>query len=238
MQAPLVVFVPGFMQRGEAWAPVARRVGERYPTLCLDFGTHTFEERLAELLEAAPAGSAVVGYSMGGRLALQAAVRDPERFAALVTVGATAGIEDAAARRARHEADLELAARIEAQPIEATVRDWERQPVFAGQPDELVEAQRPGRLSHDPEDLASLLRSAGQGALEPVWDRIPALATPLLAIAGERDERYAAPAGRLAGLAPRGRAEIVPGGGHAAHLERPDLVGALVLEALRESRVS
>ena len=234
MQAPLVVFVPGYMQRGEAWAPVARRVAERYPTVCLDFRTHTFEERLAELADAAPHGSAVVGYSMGGRLALHLAAREPERFAALITVGASAGIEDPDARRARREADEALAARIESQPIERTVEQWERLPVFAGQPEELVEAQRPGRLSHRPGDLAALLRSAGQGALEPVWERVPSFAAPLVAVAGERDARYVEAARRLAALAPRGRAAVVPGAGHAAHLERPSLVADLVLAALAD----
>jgi 2-succinyl-6-hydroxy-2,4-cyclohexadiene-1-carboxylate synthase len=232
VQAPLVVFIPGFMQRGEAWAPVAQRVAERYPTLCLDFATHTLEERLAELRDAAPPGAAAVGYSMGGRLALEMAVREPERFSALVVVGATAGIEDVDERRARLAADLELASSIEGRSIEATVAEWERQPVFADQAPELVEAQRAGRLSHRPGDLAALLRTAGQGAFEPVWDRIPSLPMPLLAIAGETDARYAAAADRLAALAPRGRATVVPGTGHAAHLERPDLVADLVLAAL------
>jgi 2-succinyl-6-hydroxy-2,4-cyclohexadiene-1-carboxylate synthase len=226
------VFVPGFMQRGEAWAPVAGRVAERYPTLCLDFATHTLGGRLDELRDAAPPGSAVVGYSMGGRLALQLAVREPERFAALVLVGSSAGIEDADERTARLADDLELATWIESAPIEQVVERWEAQPVFAGQPPELVAAQRAGRLSHSPRDLATLLRSAGQGASEPVWDRVAALPMPLVAIAGERDARYAAAARRLAELAPHGRAAAVFDAGHAAHLERPDDVALVVLEAL------
>ncbi|HEX8066376.1 MAG TPA: alpha/beta fold hydrolase [Thermoleophilaceae bacterium] len=232
MQPPLVVFVPGFMQRGDAWAEVARAVGERYPTACLDFATHGFEERLAELRDAAPPGSAVVGYSMGGRLALHLAVREPERLGALVTVGSFAGIEDADARRERAAADEELARWIEGQSIEEVVGRWESLPVFAGQSPELVAAQRLGRLSHEPADLARLLRSAGQAARPPVWDRVASLPMPLLAIAGERDEPYARAASRLAALAPRGEAALVPGAGHAAHLEQPEAVAALILDLL------
>src|SRR5436190_1165066 len=55
---PVVIFVPGFMQRGDAWAPVAGRVGERYPSTCLDFRSHSFEGRLGELREAAGLGAA------------------------------------------------------------------------------------------------------------------------------------------------------------------------------------
>jgi 2-succinyl-6-hydroxy-2,4-cyclohexadiene-1-carboxylate synthase len=227
-----VVFVPGFMQRGEAWAPVAGRVAERYPTLCLDFATHTLDERLAELRAAAPRGATVVGYSMGGRLALQLAAREPGRIGALVTVGSSAGIADPAERARRRAADEELADWIESASIEEVVARWETQPVFAGQPPELVAAQRPGRLAHRPHELAALLRSAGQGAVEPVWDELPKLDAPLLAIAGERDERYVTAAARLAELAPRARALTIPGAGHAAHLERPAAVAAAIEEFL------
>jgi 2-succinyl-6-hydroxy-2,4-cyclohexadiene-1-carboxylate synthase len=227
-----VVFVPGFMQRAAAWSPVAEVVRERYRSVCLDPDTWTVEERLAEIERHAPPGSALVGYSLGGRLALHAALRSPGRYAALVLVGASAGIEDPGERAERRAADEELAAWIEERPIEEVVASWERQPVFAAQPPELVATQRPGRLSHDPRLLARLLRSAGQGALEPVWDRIAELDLPLLAVAGERDERYADAARRLATLAPRGEARLVPSAGHAPQLERPDVVAGLLVEFL------
>jgi 2-succinyl-6-hydroxy-2,4-cyclohexadiene-1-carboxylate synthase len=232
MADPLAIFVPGFMQRGDAWAPVTDVVGERYPSACLDFRTHSFEARLRELREAAPAGSVVVGYSMGGRLALHLAVREPERWAGLVTVGASPGIDDPDERRRRWAADEELASWIERTPIEDVVARWERLPVFEGQSEELVERQRPGRLAHDPRLLARLLRSAGQGALPPVFDDLARLPMPVLALAGERDERYLRAARRIALLAPRGKALPVPGAGHAAHLERPGEVARLLLELL------
>jgi 2-succinyl-6-hydroxy-2,4-cyclohexadiene-1-carboxylate synthase len=228
VQPPLVVFVPGFMQRGHSWDEVARRVGERYPTVCLDFASPS----QAELYGAAPAGSVVVGYSMGGRLLLHAAVAQPERFSAIAVVGATAGIEDEDERRARREADLELAAWMETASIEEVVDRWEALPVFEGQSPELVEAQRSGRLSHDPRELATLLRTAGQGASPAIWDRIGKLPMPLLAIAGERDERYVDAAHRLASLAPAGASSVIAGAGHAAHLERPGLVAAELVRFL------
>jgi 2-succinyl-6-hydroxy-2,4-cyclohexadiene-1-carboxylate synthase len=229
-----VVFVPGFMQRAAAWSPVAEVVRERYRSSCLDPDTWTFEERLAEIAAAAPPGSVLVGYSLGGRLVLHAALREPERYSALVIVGASAGIEHASERAERRAADEALAAWIEQRPIEEVVDRWEAQHVFSTQARELVAAQRPGRLSHHPRLLARLLRSAGQGTLEPVWDRLAELAPPLLAIAGERDERYAAAARRLARDAPHGEARLVPGAGHAPQLERPREVARLVVQFLDE----
>jgi 2-succinyl-6-hydroxy-2,4-cyclohexadiene-1-carboxylate synthase len=229
-----LVFVPGFMQRGDAWREVAERAGEPYRSICLDPRTWTLGERVAEIRAASPPGAVLVGYSLGGRIALRAVLEDPARFAALVLVGVSAGIEDGADREVRLAADEKLATWIERQPIEAVVESWERRPVFAGQSPELKAAQRPGRLSHDPEQLAELLRSAGQGAMEPVWHKLPKLRLPLLAVAGADDARYVPAAERMASLAPKGTARLVPGAGHAPHLEQPDAFAALLREFLDE----
>ena len=228
----MVLFIPGFMQRGDAWRPVAELLPERYPSVLLDHREHSFEGRLSEIADAAsPAGAegaVLVGYSLGGRLALRAVLRDPERYAGLVTVGATAGLDDPSLRSSRAEADDRLASWIEMAPIEDVVSIWERQPLFADQSEALIEEQRPGRMSHDPAELAMLLRTAGQGVLEPVWHELLTLEVPVLAIAGARDEGYVRAAQRMADVAPRGRAAIVEDAGHAAHLERPERVAELI----------
>jgi 2-succinyl-6-hydroxy-2,4-cyclohexadiene-1-carboxylate synthase len=229
----MVLFIPGFMQRGDAWRPVAELLPERYPSRLLDHTKHAFEGRLGEILESG--ADVLVGYSLGGRLALRAALRSPESFRALVLVGSTAGIDEGPMRSQRAEADEKLASWIEAMPIEDIVTLWERQPLFADQSDALVEAQRPGRLSHDPRSLALLLRTAGQGVLAPVWHELPALEVPLLAIAGARDDGYSSAAKRIAHLAPNARAAIVENAGHAAHLQWPDEVARLISDFLDQA---
>jgi 2-succinyl-6-hydroxy-2,4-cyclohexadiene-1-carboxylate synthase len=232
--APAVLFVPGFMQRGDAWRATAERIGTRYRSTRLDHRSATFSGRVDEILERADGGTALVGYSMGGRLALHAALRRPRALAALVLVGASAGIEDDALRAERRDADERLAGWMEGRSIEAIVEAWERLPVFATQSPELREALRPGRLSHDPVELAALLRTAGQGALPPLWDRLGEIACPTLLVAGESDGVYVEAAYRMAGLLPRGTARIVPGAGHAPQLEAPDAFASALSEFLGE----
>jgi 2-succinyl-6-hydroxy-2,4-cyclohexadiene-1-carboxylate synthase len=224
------------MQHADAWSPVAAVVGERYPSKVLDFATWTFAGRVAEIGGATSPGDVLVGYSMGGRLALHAALRAPERYAGLALVGVSPGIDDPSALARRKESDQELASWIESHTIEEVVARWEHNLVFASQPEALVAAQRPGRLAHSPADLALLLRTAGQGALAPVWDRLGELRMPLLAVAGEHDTKYREAAQRMRASAEAGGgrvdAVIIPGAGHAAHLERPEAVRDALIEWL------
>ena len=73
-----------------------------------------------------------------------------------------------------------------------------------------------------------LLRTAGQGVVEPVWHELLTLELPVLAIAGARDEGYVRAARRIADTAPLGRAAIVEDAGHAPQLQRPARVAGLI----------
>jgi 2-succinyl-6-hydroxy-2,4-cyclohexadiene-1-carboxylate synthase len=226
-----VAFVPGFMQHGDTWAPVMSRVRRRWPTTTVEFETPSLEASLDAIARAAR-GGVVVGYSMGGRLALRAVLREPWSYRALVLLGATPGIEEEGQRRSRKAADDELASWMETAGIQAIVDHWERQPVFATQAPDLVERQRRGRMSHEPARLAAMLRATGQGVLPPVWHELHRLTMPVLAVAGERDDRYAQIAERMAREVPRGQAALVSDAGHAAHLEQPDEFSDLLLDFL------
>ena len=149
------------MQSCDAWAAVADRLAESYPS--------ALHERADELPQP---GVVPVAYSMGGRIVLHRALAEPDRWPALVLVGVSAGVDDPEARR---KADEELAEWIKSSTIEDVVAHWEAQPVFATQSSEVVAAQREGRLSHDPGELAHLLRSYGQGVMPSVWDRLAEL---------------------------------------------------------------
>jgi 2-succinyl-6-hydroxy-2,4-cyclohexadiene-1-carboxylate synthase len=151
-----------------------------------------------------------------------------------VLVGTSAGIEDPQARAQRRAADDELADWVETHTIEEFAERWEAQPVFASQPPELVSAQRAGRLSHRPERLAQLLRSAGQGMFEPVWRDLEAIDCPVLAVAGALDTKYADASYRIAERVKHGSARLIPEAGHAPQLERPGEFADALLDFLDE----
>jgi 2-succinyl-6-hydroxy-2,4-cyclohexadiene-1-carboxylate synthase len=161
---------------------------------------------------------------MGGRLALAVALALPERVEALLLVGATAGIADAGERAARARDDAALADRIERDGIEAFAEAWSALPLFAGQPRGVAAAAHAERLRQSPAGLAAALRGMGTGVMPPLWDRLGELAMPVAVLAGERDAKFRELGERIAAAVPEGRFDVVPGAGHAAHLEQPDAV--------------
>jgi 2-succinyl-6-hydroxy-2,4-cyclohexadiene-1-carboxylate synthase len=227
-----VVLIHGFTQSGAAWGTITDRVAAAgHQTIAVDApghgGSATVEADLpagADLMVgvAADAGPAAwLGYSMGGRFALHAALRHPEAMSRLVLVSTSAGIDDPDERAARRASDEALAERVETEGVEAFVDWWLTIPLFATLPPEA--ARRPDRLSNTAAGLASSLRLAGAGTQEPLWDRLAAIEMPVLVVAGEMDRAYAERAHRLAdSIGPNATARIIPGAGHACHLEQPE----------------
>ena len=212
-------------------------LGERYRALAPDIRGHgeasacrpvTLAAVQADL-DALPAPRfTLAGYSMGGRIALHAALAMPDRVDRLVLIGASPGLADAGERAARREADERLADQLEQLPIGELARRWAATPVLAGQPPDVLAAAHADRLRSTPAGLAAALRGLGTGALEPVWDRLGELAMPVTLLVGERDEKFTAIGERMAASMPRARLERAAAAGHAVHLEAPELVAAAI----------
>ncbi|MCH7998842.1 MAG: 2-succinyl-6-hydroxy-2,4-cyclohexadiene-1-carboxylate synthase [Chloroflexi bacterium] len=196
---------------------------------------------LVALLDRLPASGgrrvAVLGYSMGGRVALRLALRAPERLWALVLESGSPGIEDASERAARARSDADLADDIERDGLEAFVERWQSLPLFASQarlPVAVRDELRRQRLQNDPQGLAGSLRGLGTGQQEPVLARMDDIRIPVLLLTGALDDKYCALARRMAAALPCARTEVVPDAGHAVHLERPQAFAGAVRGFLEE----
>jgi 2-succinyl-6-hydroxy-2,4-cyclohexadiene-1-carboxylate synthase len=234
---PTVLLLHGFTHTGASWEPVIAALGERYRAIAPDLRGHgaaserelvTLEAVLADLDALAPRRFTLVGYSMGGRIALHAALAMPERVTRLVLVGASPGIENRAERDARREADDRLAGEIETLSIEEFAERWEGTPVLAGQPRHVLAAARADRLRSRPAGLAAALRALGTGALPSVWERLGELRMPVTLVVGERDEKFLRIVEAMAARIPDAELEVVAGAGHAVHLEAPERVAEII----------
>ena len=231
-----VVLLHGFTHTGASWEHVAAGLGSG-AVAAPDIRGHGSASSLApvaldavvgDLTGVAPPRFVLVGYSMGGRIALHVALALRDRVERLVLVGASPGIADDLEREARRAADDRLADEIEGLSIEEFAHRWAETPVLAGQPAGVRSLVDEDRRRNTPAGLARALRGLGTGALPSVWDRLSELTMPVTLVVGERDEKFSAIAFQMAGAIERSEVVVVAGAGHAVHLEAPGAVAEVI----------
>jgi 2-succinyl-6-hydroxy-2,4-cyclohexadiene-1-carboxylate synthase len=233
-----IVLAHGFTQTGRLWGPFGDALAQRHRLVQVDLPGHGDSSSVEADLEtaggllldaAARAGTEpadLLGYSLGARVALHAALADPERVGRLILIGGTGGIEDAAAREQRRARDDAMAAELEqGGDLDGFLGRWLANPMFATLPADAAELAE--RRRNTPAGLASSLRLAGTGTQEPLWERLAGVDLPVLALAGANDPRFVAAGLRIAALT-GGVFSAVVGAAHAAHLEQPALCARIV----------
>jgi 2-succinyl-6-hydroxy-2,4-cyclohexadiene-1-carboxylate synthase len=241
--APALVLLHGFTNTGACWGPVIDAVGQRYRALAPDLRGHgsatetapvTLEAVIGDVAGLTDGPFALAGYSQGGRIALHVALALPERVTRLTLIGAGPGIADDAERAARRAADDRLADELDTldrdgqAALAAFAERWARTPLLTGLSPDIATAAHADRLRNRPAGLARALRGLGTGALPPLWDRLAELRMPTALIVGERDDKFRAIAEAMAAGSSSATVHVVPGAGHAVHLERPAAVAALL----------
>lgn len=218
-----MVLVPGFTQRAGIWDGVTARLAGEPEAVDLP-DRLTFEETALEL-GALHGEAEYVGYSLGGRLCLRLALERPSLVSRLVLMSASPGIAAEAERARRRAADEEWAQLVERDGVGTFYERWLAQPIFAG-------LSNPGRAMGSRERRQHVithgLRGLGQGAMEPLWDRLHELAMPVTLIVGALDEKYTSIAAAMCERIDDATMHAVAGAGHAVHLEEPAGVARLL----------
>jgi 2-succinyl-6-hydroxy-2,4-cyclohexadiene-1-carboxylate synthase len=247
-RGPALMLLHGFTGSGQGMAALAEHFADRFEVLAPDLPGHgrspvpagySFDAAVTDLLATLGASghrrASWLGYSMGARLALACAARDPGSAASLVLLGARAGIADPVEREMRRKQDEALAAHIEAAGIETFVDEWMAEPLLATQRrlgEAFLAAARRERLANTPEGLAASLRALGPGAQPPLFDTLSRVGVRTLLVAGALDRKFSAAAHDLAQQLPRAEVCEIADAGHAAHLERPEAFVAAAREFL------
>jgi 2-succinyl-6-hydroxy-2,4-cyclohexadiene-1-carboxylate synthase len=239
VSAPTIVLLHGFTHTCRSWDPVIAALPERYRCIAPDIRGHgaaadaqpvTLDAVIEDVQAVAGRDRfTLVGYSMGGRLALHVAIREPDRVERLVLIGASPGIEDKVERADRLGEDEALALRVEQSRIEEFAASWATEThVLAGQPASISGEVHADRLRNTPAGLAAALRGLGTGALPSLWTRLGELTMPVVLVVGERDQKFQAIARSMAGGLADATVRVIAGCGHAVHLEAPAAVAALI----------
>jgi 2-succinyl-6-hydroxy-2,4-cyclohexadiene-1-carboxylate synthase len=234
---PTLCFLHGFMGSKTDWTPIVDAMAPSAWCLAVDLPGHgrsterprheyTMEgatQALADVLDdAGVEACTLVGYSMGGRLALYFTKHHGDRVRRLVVESATPGLAVESDRLRRRRIDANRAAAIE-EDFDAFLAEWYRQPLFASLAQhDLVETMVETRRANDPHEVARALRGLSTGRQPSLWPHLPAIEVPMLALTGALDEKYAGITAEMVERNPSIRRVVVPDAGHNVHAERPD----------------
>jgi 2-succinyl-6-hydroxy-2,4-cyclohexadiene-1-carboxylate synthase len=236
-----IVFLHGFTGSSGDWHRVIEKLNDVCEAAAVDLAGHGTDappddpaeytidaqtERIASLMDEKGIETFVLaGYSMGGRLALNFALRFPERVEGLILESATAGIADERERENRRSSDEELIRFIETSGVEAFIEWWMNIPLFESRknlPPAVIEDMRRKKLSNTPKGLAYSLREAGTGAMHPLWDELHRIGVPTLIITGSLDRKFETLGRQMAERIADARHVVIGDAGHTVHLERVD----------------
>lgn len=253
-QGPALVALHGFTGSVQTWQSFSHAAETCFTVVAVDLPGHgasdsppdscmyTMErhvQALAEILDRLGLERvAWLGYSLGGRIALSAAVALPERTTALLLESASPGIASEEERQQRIREDETLADWIVEVGVQRFVEYWESLPLWNSQkrlPAVIRDSLRSQRLLNNPCGLANSLRGVGTGAQPPLHDRLEEITAPALLVAGEEDEKFIGIACEMHRSISTSRLETVDEAGHAIHLEQPEIFSRTVTGFLEEA---
>ena len=246
---PTVVFLHGFTGTSSTWTEVSALLVEKFKVVAVDLTGHgkttipsdssrySMTEQIADLealfTEMKLTKFILVGYSMGGRIALAYTNKYPERVTSLLLESASPGLKTEQERIERKEADALLAKRIQHEGIPAFVEFWAKIPLFASQKKMSFAKQaevEKERLGQNAEGLANSLLGIGTGSQPSYWEALPSIQVPVLLITGESDKKFVYIAREMNEMLPIAKHITVKDTGHAIHVEKPTLFATMVEE--------
>jgi 2-succinyl-6-hydroxy-2,4-cyclohexadiene-1-carboxylate synthase len=250
-----LLLLHGFTGSKQTWKPFMQEWSKQYKVIAVDLIGHgrtdsppdasrydieQVAKDMIALLQVLHVGKAhVLGYSMGGRVALTMACLYPSRIQSLIVESTTAGLRTEEERVFRREQDAILAMNIELFGVEKFVDEWERIPLFESHqslPAETKEALRAERLEQSPIGLANSLLGMGTGSQPSWWDILHSVHLPVTVLCGEWDNKFCLLADELEKSLPCAKKIKVLQAGHAIHVEQLEKFDTIVMDCLNQMK--
>lgn len=237
---PWLVFLHGFAGDCREWQEVGEQFSD-FSRLYLDLPGHGGSAQIvvadfsamSALLAETLSGYNIhtfwlIGYSLGGRIALHYACQHPEGLQGLVVEGAHPGLTTDIERLPRRENDTRWAERFRHHPLTDVFHDWYQQPVFAS----LNDAQRCAlvgiRQHNNGAALAAMLEATSLSCQPDLRAALRGLTVPFYYLCGEYDAKF-----RVIGEALCASCLIIAAAGHNAHREQPAAVASCLASVLQ-----
>ncbi|WP_428943584.1 2-succinyl-6-hydroxy-2,4-cyclohexadiene-1-carboxylate synthase [Pantoea sp. FN060301] len=241
---PALVWLHGFLGSGDEWRAIQPHFSE-WPQLSLDLPGHGGSSASRVEGFEALSGAIVrtlhryqiqrywlIGYSLGGRVALSHACQpDRDGLSGVIVEGAHPGLSCESERRERGESDARWARLFRQQPLLKTLDRWYRQPVFNDlSEDERQETIALRRQNH-PDALAAMLLATSLSRQPDLTAALRQLRLPVHAICGERDAKFLHLTQRAALPC-----HVIPRAGHNAHRANPQAFAAQLRQILTQCK--
>ena len=175
----------------------------------------------------------MLGYSLGGRLALHALLEKNHPWQAAVVVSAHPGLESSVEREARRSADMTWAAHALTGKWQDFLTRWNEQPVRAG-----VLPRDPSidnALAMRRREIARGMVEWSLGAQQPLWDRLHEITIPVLWVVGQRDTKFLDLATRAVGVLPNATLAVAPASGHRVPWDAESWLATTVAEFFKRT---
>lgn len=180
----------------------------------------------------------LMGYSMGGRVALHFASRFSHLLDGVVLIGANPGISEESDRQKRLGWEQELCSRLVADGVPGFMEYWQALEIIRTQQSlsaDLLEPMLSRRAQASADGLIESIRGMGTGSMQPLWSELAHIQCPLLFCAGEEDAKYRRIGEQVVHDVPKGKLGVIRGHvGHAAHLEGLEYFGTIVRDWFKQ----
>ena len=169
----------------------------------------------------------LLGYSLGGRLALHACLARSDLWSGVIIVSADPGLSSPEDKELQLRKDRQWAERFRSECLEGLLEEWDALPVFCGMPNTAPRNWNdlnPDKFS----DLFDVFSKGRQRDLLPELRKLKK--PPLLFISGQRDEKYTQVGRELSKACPMVEHQIIPKAGHRVPWENPESFVEMVWE--------
>ncbi len=174
-------------------------------------------ERFNRKAAAAPAPRVVMGYSMGGRLAMHALMLQPDMWDAAIIISAHGGLATEAERQQRRLADEQWARRFAEEPWQPLMQAWNGRQVFSGEGFRFARHE----ADYDRTKLAAALRQWSLGRQDDLLPRLAQIQVPILWLTGADDDNYVQQAKKVVLKHPLSKIAHIPKAGHRLAWQQP-----------------
>lgn len=240
---PSLLLLHGFMGSSADFRPAISILTQHFHCICVDLPGHgqtpitfyDFVGTAAQILAIAPANCHLLGYSLGGRLALYLALHYPDQWRKVILESASFGLATLEAQKQRQQQDAAISRKLRQPDLNfiAFIQNWYQQSVFAGLnehpnfPELIVR-----RSQNNPLALARSLEIMGLGQQPYLGALLPTNKIPLLLLVGQQDLKFVEIGQQITQRCPQTKMIVISNCSHNIHFQQLDLWLKEVLEFL------